>query len=80
MTRDEIGKKISDNIRAERNRKDYTQEEIAKKLKITTRTYISYEQNAKTMDVTKMMLLSNILECNINDFFVGINFTKCEIN
>ena len=33
------GKEISNNLRAERNRADLTQEEVARKLDITLRTY-----------------------------------------
>lgn len=64
------GKKIADNIRAERNRADLTQEEVASKLKVSTKTYMSYESDAKGIRATKLYLLSSIFGCTINAFYV----------
>ena len=43
------GKEIANNLRAERNRKKMTQEEVARRLDITLRTYVSYEEDASTV-------------------------------
>lgn len=64
------GKRIADNIRAERNRADLTQEEVATKLKVSTKTYMSYESDAKGIRATKLYLLSNILGCSIDAFYM----------
>lgn len=77
-TRIIIGEKIANNIRAERNRVNLTQEEVANKLDITLRTYISYEQNAKNVEAPMLLILANIFNCDISDFYLHLNFTICE--
>lgn len=72
------GKVIANNIRAERNRAHLTQEETAKKLNVTSRTYITYEEDARSVKATTLNELANIFGCNINDFYVPNTFTKCE--
>ena len=64
------GKEIANNIRAERNRAKLTQEYVAKELGITTKTYISYEEDAQSIKATTLYNLSLILKCNINDFYL----------
>ena len=64
------GKIIADNIRAERNRVDYTQEYVADKLGITLRTYVTYEEDAQNIKATMLYKLATILNCNINDFYM----------
>lgn len=64
------GKKIADNIRAERNRADLTQEEVASKLKVSSKTYMSYESDAKGIRATKLYMLSNIFGCSIDAFYM----------
>lgn len=76
--REEIGKAIADNIRAERNRANLSQENVANQLGITLRTYVTYEQNAKNVEATTLILLSKILECDVNDFYLRTKSTKCE--
>lgn len=63
-------KKIADNIRAERNRAKLTQEEVANKLDITTKTYISYENDAKGIRATTLYKLSKIFGCTIDAFYL----------
>ena len=74
------GVDVANNIRAERNRMNITQEEIANKLGISLKTYISYEDNAKSIKATTLYELSLLLGCNIECFYVPCNFTKSEIN
>jgi transcriptional regulator with XRE-family HTH domain len=64
------GKEIADNIRAERSRSKLTQEYVAKELGITTKTYISYEENAQSIKAATLYKLSLILNCNISDFYL----------
>lgn len=66
------GKEIANNLRAERNRAKLTQEEVAKKLDITLRTYVSYEEDASTIKATTLYLLSKTLNCKISDFFYKV--------
>lgn len=72
------GQIIADNIRAERNRKDLTQEETAKSLGITVRTYITYESDAKNIGAFMLGKLADLFGCSVNAFYTGTNFTKCE--
>ena len=66
----EPGKMIADNIRAERNRKGYTQQYVADMLGITTKTYIEYEKDATNFRAGNLYKLADILECKVNDFFI----------
>lgn len=70
------GKEIANNLRAERNRANLTQEQTAQKLDITLRTYVSYEEDASTIKATTLFLLSKIFGCKINDFYLQCNSTK----
>lgn len=70
--REKIGKSIADNIRAERNRSNLSQENVANQLGITLRTYVSYEKNAKNVEATTLILLSKILGCDVNDFYLHL--------
>lgn len=63
------GKEIANNLRAERNRVKLTQEEVARKLGITLRTYVSYEEDGSTIKATTLYLLSKVLNCKVSDFF-----------
>ena len=72
-----IGKVIANNIRAERNRANLTQEDIAHRLGISTKTYISYENDAKSISATMIYELSLILNCNISDFYLLKISTIC---
>lgn len=72
------GKDIANNIRAERNRSDFTQEYVANKLGITLRTYGTYEEDAQNIKATMLYNLASILGCDIDDFYLSKQFTKCE--
>lgn len=72
------GKTIANNIRAERNRAGLTQEATAKYLNISTKTYISYEEDARNVKSTTLYNLSILFKCNINSFYLNWKFTKCE--
>lgn len=75
-----IGSIIADNIRAERNRSKMTQLEVSSVLEVSLKTYQTYEQNAKNVEAPILLFLANIFHCSINDFYLNINFTKCEFN
>lgn len=63
-------KTIANNIRAERNRANLSQEYVAKMLGVTRETYSSYEKDARAIGATMLYNLSLILECSINAFFI----------
>lgn len=72
------GEDIANNIRAERNRAKLTQEQTAKEVNITTRSYINYERNASAIKPVILYKLSLLFNCKISDFYVERNSTKCE--
>lgn len=69
---------IANNVRAERNRVSITQEETAKFLGITTRTYIDYEKGKRKIFATDLYKLSVLFECPIASFYLLNKSTKCE--
>lgn len=63
------GKKLANNIKAERNRADITIDEVAEKLGICRATYISYEKDASGVKASILIQLSYLFDCDINMFF-----------
>lgn len=61
---------IANNIRYQRQKKGLSQEEVAKKVDFTLRTYVKYEENAKGLKATTLSQLANIFGCNISDFYL----------
>lgn len=67
---------IANNIRAERNRKKLSQEQVAEALGIARETYNSFENGYK-IDSYYIYLLSKIFECPIDNFYLNIDTTNC---
>ena len=63
-------KRIAANIRAERSRTNLTQEEVAEKIGLTSRTYLSYEYDASMVKVSTLIKLSKIFNCDISAFYL----------
>ena len=63
-------KRIAANIRAERSRANLFQEEVADKLGLTRRTYITYEEDASTIKMSTLIKLSEIFSCDISAFYL----------
>lgn len=80
MMRTLSGIDVANNIRAERNRVNMTQEEVASKLGISLKTYIAYEDDAKSIKATMLYSLSVLFNCNIENFYIPSNFTKCVVS
>ena len=74
------GKEIANNIRAERNRANLSQEKVAEVLGITLRTYNTYELDAKNIGASTLGKLANLFGCNVNAFYLQQKSTKCEVN
>lgn len=70
MKKEIDGKKIANNIRAERNRANITIEVIEKELKISKPTYIDYEKDAEKIKIGTLIKLSRLFDCTIDCFFV----------
>ncbi len=56
------------NIKEERNKRGWTQKEMAKKLGVTSLTIINYEKNPKSIPESKLSLIAEVL--GINDDLV----------
>jgi len=63
-------KRIAANIRAERSRANLLQKEVADKLGLTSRTYITYEEDASMIKMSVLIKLSEIFGCDISSFYL----------
>jgi transcriptional regulator with XRE-family HTH domain len=63
-------KRIAANIRAERSRANLTQEEVAEKIGLTNRTYLTYEEDASSLRIKILLKLSEIFGCDISAFYL----------
>lgn len=61
---------ISANMKAQRIRAGYTQESVAKALKISRQTVISWENNPSYVKAEVFRTLANMYGCLVLDFFV----------
>ena len=66
---------VTRNIKACRTRHNFTQEELAKKMNVTKNTYINIENNPFSYDINKLNEVALAIECNIDEFFMPIQFT-----
>lgn len=78
METDEL--QISRNIKACREKKGKTQEDIASILKITKQTYLNIENNPTSYSINKLNNVAIAIGCNIDEFFLKSDFTKSEQN
>lgn len=76
METDEL--QISRNIKACREKKGKTQEDIASILKITKQTYLNIENNPTSYSINKLNNVAIAIGCNIDEFFLKSDFTKSE--
>ena len=70
---------IANNIRAERNRKKMSQEDVASHLNISRETYNGFE-NGNKIDAYYIYKLSKLFDCSIDSFYLNIDTTNCGIN
>ncbi len=66
------------NIKSSRERYGKTQEEVAKKANMTSRTYKSIENHPFNYSIDKLNTVAIAIGCNIDEFFLPLNFTKSE--
>lgn len=60
---------ISRNIKAQRNKKGYTQQDVADILKVSKATYLDIENKPLKRAIGELMKLADIFECTLDDFF-----------
>ena len=63
-------KYISNNIKSFRVRMGYSQREMSDKMGISRATYCDYEVNPQRVKIETYQKMANILNCNLEDFFV----------
>lgn len=70
------GKDIANNIRAERNRRNKTQEEIANNIGISLKTYIEYEKDASKIKAIMIYKIALAIGCSLECFYLPTEFTN----
>lgn len=63
-------KRIAANIKAERNRANLSQEDVATGLGLSRRTYVIFEKDASTIRLTYLMRLADMFGCEVNAFYL----------
>lgn len=71
--KDSRNKILALNIKAERNRKDLTQFELAEKVNVSESTISLIERGLQTPSVFLVYDIAKILNININDLFKDID-------
>ena len=65
----EILKKFGKNVKIERIRKDYTQEQLAEKMGVSQNYIASIEGGRANMSIVKLHQLAEFLQTDIKNFF-----------
>lgn len=63
---------LASNIKAERNRKGYTQFQLAEKINVSESTISLIERGLQTPSVFLVLDIANVLEININELLKNI--------
>lgn len=70
--KDERIKTIANNLRAERNRKNYSQEVLAEKTNLSAQTISYIERGVQVPSLLTALDIANALEININELLKGL--------
>lgn len=70
--KDERIKVIANNIRAERNRKNYSQEVLAEKANLSPQTISQIERNIQLPSLLTAFDIAKALEIDINELLKGL--------
>ena len=76
MNNKEINKIIGLNLQNERKKVNMSQKEVANLIGITRETFVSYEKGRK-ISALLVAQLSEIYQCPIANFYLGIDVTEC---
>lgn len=60
---------MKNNLKMYRNKKGYTQEELARALKISLRRYIYYEKGEHEMPVSIAIRIAKLFDIDVEDLF-----------
>lgn len=72
-------KYITNNMKSYRVRAGYSQDEMADLLGVSRATYCDYEVNPQKVKIETYNKISDILKCDLIDFFVEHDVTNCDI-
>ncbi|CCY63270.1 helix-turn-helix domain protein [Clostridium sp. CAG:967] len=61
------------NIKAERNRKDLSQAELAEKVDLSTTSITAIEKGRQIPNAINLYLIAKVLEVDINELFKGVD-------
>ena len=70
--KDKRNSTLADNIRAERNRKNITQAELAEKINVSESTISLIERAKQTPSIFLVLDIANTLKIDINDLLKNI--------
>lgn len=73
-------KYISNNMKSCRVRVGLTQDGLAKLLGISRATYNDYEKNPQTVKIETYRKIADILNCNLEDFFMQNDVANSDTN
>lgn len=68
---------FSKKLKSIRVEKDIKQEDVANQLNMSTNTYMSYENDPKTIKIDVLVNLGNVLQIDILKIFLEYVDTKC---
>jgi DNA-binding XRE family transcriptional regulator len=66
-------------IEKRRKEKGFTQQYMAERIESSLGCYNMYENNQRKVPKEKALLISEVLECNLDDIFIPSSFTVSEI-
>ena len=70
--KDERNKILASNIKAERNRKGYTQFQLAEKIDVSESTISLIERGLQTPSIFLVLDIAKVLEININELLKNL--------
>lgn len=76
MTEEELYKKASQKIRLKRIELDFSQEYMANQLNISQNAYSKNERNIKNVSIDRIIKISRLLECPLQEIFELGNLNK----
>ena len=67
---EENEEQVSRNIKSMKVKFGLTNDKIAERLNVSSKTYMTIENNPFSYDMNKLIDVANAIGCNINDFFL----------
>ena len=64
---------IGKSLQKLRIKSGYSQEDVAERLNITSKSYGEYERGDSTLNILRLIKLAEIFECELDELLVGIS-------